>query len=957
MSPSRRTPRALRAAALTVAALIGSLLVPAPAAAAEPTLPAPDGLSALTAAASCWEIKQRTPAARSGVYWIATPALGAPERFYCDQSTDGGGWVLIGRGREGWSVSQLGAGTPAQVREPVTGQAAFSPRQLPAATIDALNNGRPVREMADGIRLVRATNQAGTSWQRVIFTLSSPRDEWTWQFNNQQRVASYSMDGLPLMGGQTSNFGWNNGFGRVRTITGSTEGWAMGWGYGSDVKGSPDAASHLWSKDTSTGYARPFTQVFIRPRLMSQDVHAPLPAEGTPARAGTAVAQAFAEPQPWGVAGLGAGPSTLEGSNEVSAFTESGSRVFVGGNFTGVQRTAGGSGRVAQSYLAAFERDTGQWISTFRPVFNNQVKALVALPGGRIAAGGYFSTVNGESHPGLVVLNATTGEVDEAFTGNLLNYLSGGVPVVRTLDVQGDWLYAAGSFTHARAGDGPQQYARGAARFSIATSRPDAWNPELNGTVMSIDASARGDRVYAAGFFTQSKGRTADKAAALSATDDTLYPWQVVFSNREGGRQGYQQAVLEVGDRVWLGGSEHSLMSYARDTLAMSSSNITVAGGDFQALATDGRAVYGGCHCFETDYEGATRWPSVGTAWTGAHAIYGSGAWSAATGEYLPSFNPVLNTRNGAGAWALFVDSKGTLWQGGDYSYSTRAGYVRQWAGGFVRHVQTDTTPPTTPSGFKAVTGTEGVTLSWTASTDDRGVAAYEVLRADRVVASGTATTVTLPPAPATTRYAVRAVDAAGNRSAGTPPVTAAQPGPTGPDPDPEPDPEPAVVLEKGSTWSYLWNGEGAPAGWAAPAFDDAGWATGAAPLGWGTSDIATPLSTATTPVPITSYYRHDIELPTPLPEKVSLSVRVDDGVVVYVNGTEVLRRNLDAGPVGPNTYANTSVSGTTAVAQPVTVELPASAFTAGVNTIAAEVHSNYRSAKSHSFEMTVTLP
>src|SRR5699024_8352953 len=100
----------------------------------------------------------------------------------------------------------------------------------------------------------------------------------------------------------------------------------------------------------------------------------------------------------------------------------------------------------------------------------------------------------------------------------------------------------------------------------------------------------------------------------ISATDESLTEWPVVFSNRDQGRQGYQQAVLEVGDRVWLGGAEHSLMSYDRDTFEMLSANITLPGGDFQAIASDGAAVYAGCHCFGTSYSGATKWPSIGSA-------------------------------------------------------------------------------------------------------------------------------------------------------------------------------------------------------------------------------------------------------------------------------------------------------------------------------------------------------
>jgi len=66
--------------------------------------------------------------------------------------------VLIGRGRENWSQSAEGAGTPAEVRSTITGTAAFSPRQLSSAKIAGLLNNTPVKSLTDGVRLRRATN-------------------------------------------------------------------------------------------------------------------------------------------------------------------------------------------------------------------------------------------------------------------------------------------------------------------------------------------------------------------------------------------------------------------------------------------------------------------------------------------------------------------------------------------------------------------------------------------------------------------------------------------------------------------------------------------------------------------------------------------------------------------------------------------------------------------------------
>jgi hypothetical protein len=930
---------------IAVAALIAGVLAAPPAAAA---VPPPNGLTEATAAASCWEIKQNTPSAPSGVYWLYTPALGAPDQFYCDQTTSGGGWVLIGRGRENWSTSNEGMGTAADVRGVITGTAAFEPKQLSSDVIEALLNDQAVSSLTDSIRLRRATNTTGTGWQEATFKITSPRVGWTWMFDNEQRVGSWNVNGNNGSGGQTTSFGTGTAQNRVQTATSASAGnWLPGWGYGTSSRGNPAADSYIWAPTTSAGNPRPFTQVFLRPRLLSSQLFTAIPDAGTPAVVGTTLASSFALPTVWGVAGLGAGPASLEGSNEVSAFAEANGIVYVGGNFTSVQRSGGGLGQVNQAYIAAFNVNTGEWISTFRPTLNNQVKAIAALPDGRIAVGGYFTQVNGQAVAGLTVLNPTTGATDTVFTGRLLNYLSGGVPVVRALDVQGGFLYAAGAFTHSTGGsDSREIYSRSATRLSVTNGTPDAgWNPAFNGTVIALDASAQGDRVFTAGFFNQTNGNPADKAAALRATDASSLGWQILFSNRDNGRQGYQWAVKEVGNKVWIGGSEHMLFSYDRNTLVNIDSNITKSGGDFQAISNDGNIVYAGCHCFYTNYESAKLWSGVGTAWTQASKINSVGAWDGTNGKALSNFSPFIGSRNGSGLWASFTDSRGNLWIGGDYTNSYKDGFVQQWSGGYARFPRGDVSAPTTPSALTVTPVAQGVRLNWGASTDDRGVTGYEVLRDDRVVATTASTSIVLPSTGATSRYFVRAVDAGKNRSASTP-VALVQAAPT----------QDPLIVAFGSSWKYSYPTTAPAADWNQLAFDDASWATGASPIGWGHTSLGTTVNPPA-PKPLTSYYRKLVQI-TDATQVASITVRTraDDGIVLYLNGVEVGRANMDAGTVTNGTYANVAVNAATAATNPVTFTIPGNLVQTGANVLSAEVHSNYRTTPSHSFNLEATL-
>lgn len=90
-----------------------------------------------------------------------------------------------------------------------------------------------------------------------------------------------------------------------------------------------------------------------------------------------------------------------------------------------------------------------------------------------------------------------------------------------------------------------------------------------------------------------------------------------------------------------------------------------------------------------------------------------------------------------------------------------------------------DTEPPTAPTGLQLLSATPtSLTLSWNASTDNIGVAGYDILLNGTNAASTSNTTHTLTGLTAATSYTilVRAYDAAGNRSADSNILTAETP-------------------------------------------------------------------------------------------------------------------------------------------------------------------------------------
>lgn len=950
-APNHRVIRSV--VGLVAAALVSTLAATAftsPASAAS----VHDGSTQATAAASCWEIKQLNSASPSGVYWILTPQLQVPTQIYCDQTTDGGGWALIGRGRENWTSDYNGKGTPAQVAQVVTGQAAFAPRQLDSVVVNGLLGGKRVDDPAfgSGVRIRRAVNQAGTDWQETRWTYrASSRDRWSWSFGAGFPLATATIGGSTVSNATTYEFGADSAYKRLWTYDNVKNNYVHGFNFGQGGIGSTAAGSYIFSNASGGAYGSPFSQVFIRPKVLSSDLtFGSIPDAGTAAQTIRPAPKNGSLTSTWGVTGLGSG-GTAETATEVQAFAQIGNTMYVGGNFTTVLKgaSATGSDRVAQPYLAAFDATTGDYIRTFAPRLNNMVKSLAALPNGKLAVGGEFTSVGGAARKGLVVLDPRTGTLDPSWTTDLQNRTSVSTVSVRGLDTDGTYLYLTGAFTHFTKPGTSDRYAKNGGRILLSNGTADSnWNPEFNGTGTAIDVSDDKTAVYFSGYFTLMKGNTqpADRAAAISTAPgaDKVANWQPTFSTSGSAR--YQQAIQQVGDKVWLGGSQHSMFAYDRETFALENAHISKNGGDIQAIAGGNGLAFGGCHCENWNYSDTTKYDSTSpgstnVTWSQADKIDYVGAWDAKTGDFVQEFSPTMRARQGLGAWALKVAKDGTLWAGGTLTSSVKENGSNQWVGGFVRYARRPSTAPARPTNLSVSLEGTVANLSWS-STAAAGTT-YEVIRDDRVVATTTNKSVTVPGSAAGNRFFVRATDSWGNRSASTAAVR------------PDVAPVTSTLLASGSTWRYHFdNASVLPAGWKDSLFDDSGWRVGGAPLGWGTTSIVTNIDQPTRA--LASYYRTSFTIaPGTTYGEVKISTRADDGIVVYVNGTEVGRSNMPAGTVSSGTYASTGVSTANALANPVTYVVPPAVLKSGSNQVAVEVHSNYRSTPNTSMDLTVT--
>jgi archaellum component FlaG (FlaF/FlaG flagellin family) len=501
----------------------------------------------------------------------------------------------------------------------------------------------------------------------------------------------------------------------------------------------------------------------------------PIPDDGLPAQAISAspLVSERTEPLQAGVVGVNKANDTFPQIDiMVAGFTEIGDTIYVGGKFTGVQPNGNAGGTVNQSYLAAFDRNTGAWIDTFRPVLDGNVWDLDVAPDGDLLIGGQFSNVNGAGRTAAFAkLDPITGAVDTDFTVGIRLTGSTRRALVKALDVENGSIYLAGNFTRISGSDGQERNAANLARVDADTGRGDGtFLPNIDGIVFDVDAA--GDRVYAAGNFYYVNGTWSVGLGIVQASNAQLVPGLQPFVRTSVNRvdRSYQQGVLEVGNDVWLAGSEHLYQAYRRSDFGLIRSWVSNPYGDAQVIDDLDGVVYMGSHANGDTflYRDAVRWPGL-DGWTSRQPARWLVAFDPATHEQMDWY-PQIGTQFGEGGWALFGDSTGCMWAGGDFNRGSFDGNVARYVGGFAKFCATDTVPPEPPTDPNATLSGNGVNLTWTGSEDDRdGRVRYEILKNDRVLASFiNITSFRDADGTATDRYFVRARDDAGNYSATT---------------------------------------------------------------------------------------------------------------------------------------------------------------------------------------------
>lgn len=166
--------------------------------------------------------------------------------------------------------------------------------------------------------------------------------------------------------------------------------------------------------------------------------------------------------------------------------------------------------------------------------------------------------------------------------------------------------------------------------------------------------------------------------------------------------------------------------------------------------------------------------------------------------------------------------------------------------------------------------------------------------------------------------------------------------------------PEDTTVIMLGDEWRYDDSGQWPDEAWKNPGFDDSGWSTGFAELGYGDGDETTVVDYGPDAANkhITTRFRKTFTIDDPADFRAwEMQYKRDDGISVYLNGTEIVRDNQNRYYVGNDTPAEATVSGDEENRLLLFGVNPA-LIVSGENTLAAEVHQVNRTSSDISFDL-----
>lgn len=162
----------------------------------------------------------------------------------------------------------------------------------------------------------------------------------------------------------------------------------------------------------------------------------------------------------------------------------------------------------------------------------------------------------------------------------------------------------------------------------------------------------------------------------------------------------------------------------------------------------------------------------------------------------------------------------------------------------------------------------------------------------------------------------------------------------------------PQALISITNLWRYHTNSDLTLSGWTAPSYNDATWSAGLSLLYYETAALPAPKNTALALGRNTYYFRTHFTLNgSPAGASLKLSTVTDDGAVFYLNGQEIYRQRMAAGPVA---YATLTSGGVGDAVYEGPFILPGTALLSGDNVLAVEVHQSSVGSSDIVFGMTL---
>lgn len=167
------------------------------------------------------------------------------------------------------------------------------------------------------------------------------------------------------------------------------------------------------------------------------------------------------------------------------------------------------------------------------------------------------------------------------------------------------------------------------------------------------------------------------------------------------------------------------------------------------------------------------------------------------------------------------------------------------------------------------------------------------------------------------------------------------------------------VLIAAGShLWHYHDTGDDPGVNWTLAAYDDSGWATGAAQLGYGEGDENTVVSYGPERKYkyATTHFRTHFQIADRARiGNIRFQIMADDSAIIYLNGEEVARIRMPDGTVTYQSYSDKVVS--SAIENTLeTIEVPVDYFLTGDNVLAIEIHQCNATSSDLSFDVALTV-